>query len=51
MASRSYYLVLFDIEKAKGICNALPSILDEETANVLLQDAMPTIERKKEFRY
>lgn len=46
--SRTYYLIIYDNAKPKGAINAMPSIIDEETANVLLVDAYPTIERKKE---
>ena len=51
MSSRTYYLVLFDEARAKGCANALPSVLDEEAANVLLQDARPTVTRKDGSKY
>lgn len=50
MANRTFYLVLYDEAQAKGVSMAMPSILDEETAKVILQDALPTIERKKDNR-
>lgn len=50
MDNRTYYLVLYDERFPKGVIHAMPSILDQEAANVLLQDANPTIERRKEGR-
>lgn len=46
--SRTYYLVLYEEGKSKGANNAMPTILDEESAKVIMQVANPTIERKKE---
>lgn len=47
MSARTYYMVLYDDSKSKGAINAMPSILDEETARVMLQEANPTVDRKK----
>tara|TARA_R110000868_G_scaffold203901_1_gene451814 strand:+ start:1017 stop:1262 length:246 start_codon:yes stop_codon:yes gene_type:complete len=44
---KTYYLVIYDVKKGRGLVNALPSVIDEEAAQVLFQDANPTIERKR----
>lgn len=45
--AKTYYLVLFDEDHGKGAIHALPSVLDEESAKIMLQDANPTVHRKK----
>lgn len=46
MPIKHYYLVLFEEGKSKGCANAMPSIVDEKTTSVLLQDDNATIYRK-----
>lgn len=46
--TKTYYLVIYEENKPKNCATALPSILDEETAKILLQQGNPTIERKRE---
>lgn len=48
MPPKTYYLVIYEENKPKNCATALPSILDEETAKILLQQGDPTIERKRE---
>lgn len=48
--TKTYYLVIYDKSLPKGVNFAMPTILSKEDANVLLQDAMPIIDRKKNGR-
>ncbi len=48
--SKTYYLVIYDKAQQKTANFAMPSILDKESADVLLQDALPVIDRKKNGR-
>lgn len=50
MSNKTYYLVIYDEALSKGANYAMPSVLDKESAEVILQDALPTIDRKKNGR-
>lgn len=47
MANKTYYLVLYDVNQPRGVNFAFPSILDEQTAEVILREDSPVIHRKK----
>lgn len=48
MASRTYYLVLFEAGRT-GVTSALKSILSEQSAELILKDVgRPTITRKED---
>lgn len=43
---KTYYLIIYENGKGKGLSNARPSIVDEEkNIKVLLQNGLPTITR------
>ena len=48
--AKTYYLVIYDESQQKGVSSALPSVLDEEAAKIMLQDANPTVHRKANGR-
>lgn len=51
MAAKTYYLVLFDEAKPKGVSFAMHSLLTEETVKVVLQDDNATITRNTGEKY
>lgn len=48
MSSKTYFLVIYENGKPRGVMSALKSILSEENAKVLLQEANPMITRKED---
>lgn len=44
--SRTVYMVMYEQGKPTGCNMAMHSILDEHDANVMMQDARPTVTRK-----
>ena len=46
MSEKTYYMVLYDNSKPKGVTFAMPSVLDKENADIMLQSGMPTVDRK-----
>lgn len=47
MAGKTYFLVIYDEKTPKGLAGAMPSVIDEDQANVMMQDANPIIYRNK----
>lgn len=47
MANKTFYLVMFDEAYNKDVIHAMPSILDEESAKVMMQPENQIVQRKK----
>lgn len=45
--NRRYYLVMYDVNQAKGIAGAMKKTLNKKDADVILQDANATITTDK----
>lgn len=50
MSKKTYYMVLFDDAQAKGVNFAMPSVLTEEDAKLMMEPGNPTVDRKANGR-